>query len=244
MEYTWFILGNGRKGYLERTIASWEANLTNKPKHSYIFDDSGSAAYVAWLNKKYSDRFTIVPVSNKSVGQVSAMKKIFNTMKDLDTEYFLGIEEDWMLFRPVDISLIIKQLQSNNHILQMRIPRTIWHSDYHRLDIDSGSLLLYHLNDSRNEITKSVDGKWFEVRSSFYFWSHNPSVFRKSIFDEGYPETKSHEYDFGIKLLNKYEDAVVGFWATNPYEGYITHIGFRDSKLLNSLPEHKGFLNE
>jgi hypothetical protein len=236
MEYSWFILGNGRKGYLERTIASWEANLLEKPKHSFIFDDSGKESYVEWLKDKYSDRFTIVAIGRDSAGQALAMQKIFDTMKNLDTEYFLGIEEDWMLFRPISISDISNELNKDENILQMRIPRTIWHSGYHRLDMDAGSLLLHYIKDTKNEISRFL-GKWFEIRNSFYFWAHNPSVFHKKILEERYPNTKSHEYDFGIQLLKKYPDAVVGFWASNPYEGYITHIGYRDNDLLESLPK-------
>lgn len=239
MEYSWFILGNGRKGYLERTIASWEANLIDRPKHSFIFDDSGKQSYVEWLTKKYSDRFTIVQISPTPVGQAVAMQKIFDTMKELDTEYFLGIEEDWMLFRPVSIVTIIRSLNKNKNILQMRIPRTIWYSSYHRLDIDAGSLLLHHIRDPKNQTSKFADS-CFQIRSSFYFWSHNPSVFHKRIFEESYPNTNSHEYDFGIKLLSKCPEGVVGFWASNPYEGYITHIGYRD-KILGSLPEHEAW---
>lgn len=238
MEYSWFILGNGRKGYLERTIASWEANLLDKPKHSFIFDDSGKESYVSWLRSKYSGRFTIVAFDRDSVGQAVAMQIIFNTMKDLDTEYFLGIEEDWMLFRPISISDIANELNKNKNILQMRIPRTIWYSSYHRLDMDSGSLLFHYINSPKSKIVKFIN-KWFEIRSSFYFWAHNPSVFHKRILKEKYPNTKSHEHDFGIQLLNDYPDAAIGFWASNPYEGYVTHIGYRDGELLKSLPELK-----
>lgn len=233
--YAWFILGNGRKGYLERTVASWEANLIDKPKYSYIFDDSGDAEHVAWLRDRFGDRFEIVPVASKNVGQVAAMRLIFETMRSLDVDYFLGIEEDWMLFRPIRIEDIIGVLAVNTNVLQMRIPRTIWHSGYHRLDIDAGSLLLHHLNDPKAEIVLRREC-WFETRGHFYFWSHNPSVFHRRIFDTVYPNSRSHEYDFGIELLKKYRKGVVGFWATNPYEAYITHIGFRDDELLESLP--------
>jgi hypothetical protein len=235
MDYAWFILGNGRKGYLERTIASWESNLVDKPKHCYIFDDSGNDSYIDWLRQSYSDRFTIVPVGSKPVGQAIGMDLIFSTMSSLDVDYFLGIEEDWMLFRPISILEIIKTLESHNDILQMRIPRTIWHSEYHRLDLDAGSLLLHHLNDPKAQVVKKQKN-WFEVRSHFYFWSHNPSVFHRRVLGNKYPNTKSHEYDFGIGLLNKYRKGVVGFWATNPYDAYITHIGLRNEELLQSLP--------
>lgn len=239
MTYTWFILGNGRRGYLERTIASWEANLIDAPKYRYIFDDSGNPQYIRWLQQKYGDRFSIVPVSNGSAGHVAAINKIFSTLSEVDTEYFLGIEEDWMLFRPLSVKDIMNELSKNKDTLQIRIPRTVWHSDYHKLDLYGGSILRHQIKNLKNESVEFINGKnpWYKIRSSFYFWSHNPSVFHKNILNESYDDTKTHEYDFGIKLLSKYPNASIGFWAANVYDGYITHIGFRDPRVLKSIPE-------
>ena len=240
MDYAWYILGNGRRGYIERTIASWLANLAKKPKHSYIFDDSGDPAHVKWLEDNYGKDFVVVPISDGVAGQAIAIQKIFDTLRELDVDYFLGIEEDWMLFRPLDVDEIIDALCANPHIAQMRVPRTVWHSDYHRLDLDAGSLLIYHLNDDKAQLVAKRN-HWYETRGHFYFWSHNPSVFHRNVLDNKYPQTQSHEYDFGIQLLKREAKATVGFWAQNPYDAYITHIGFRNEKLLKSLPRLRGW---
>jgi hypothetical protein len=240
MDYAWYILGNGRRGYIERTIASWLANLSDKPKYSYIFDDSGDPEHVKWLLSNYGQDFTVVPISSEVAGQAIAVQKIFDTLRELDVDYFLGIEEDWMLFRPLDVQSVIYELCNNPHIIQMRVPRTVWHSEYHRLDLDAGSLLLHHLNDDKGQVAIKRD-HWYETRGHFYFWAHNPSVFHRRVLDNKYPNTPSHEYDFGIQLLKLDSSATVGFWADNPYDGYITHIGFRDEQLLKSLPRLHGW---
>jgi hypothetical protein len=233
MEFCLFILGNGRKGYLERTVASWEANLLTKPKYKYIFDDSGDARHVRWLNDKFGNDYTIVAIGNTAMGQSYALNKIFGIIKDLDVDYVLEIEEDWMLNRPLDVKEIMDVMNDNPHMVQMRIPRVVWYAPYHVLDINAGSIMQHHLNIP-GTIGKKMD-RWYEWRGSFYFWSHNPNVFNKSICDKAYSASGDHELEFGKRLLED-PDATSGFWATNPYDAYITHIGIRDDKLLSNLP--------
>jgi hypothetical protein len=239
MKFCWFILGNGRRGYIERTIASWEANLLHIPEFKIIFDDSGDLMHVAWLEKHFGDRFRIVPIARRSMGQKFSLDFIFTYIQRLDVEYILQVEEDWMLNRPLDILQIAKVLERNPKILQMRIPRVVWHSSYHNLDIKAGSQLLYHLNMPLTTSARKAEGKdcWYEWRGEFYFWTHNPNVFNKKILTEDYASVpaRTHELSFGMKLLSKFPTATSGFWASNPYEGYVTHIGFRDKKLLRKL---------
>jgi len=238
MDFCWFILGNGRKGYLERTIASWESNLIEKPKYKIIFDDSGDREYIAWLRETFGDNFEIVPVGKKQMGQSSAIRFIFDHISKLDVEYVLEVEEDWMLFRPLSITEITMALDSNPEMVQMRIPRTIWHNSDDTVDLNFGSLLMYFLSIPETT-SKLVNDKWFEWRGEWYFWSHNPNVFKKSICKILYNSSNSdnHEMMFGKQLLEN-PNATVGWWATNPYDAYITHIGIRDDQLLNQMPRH------
>jgi hypothetical protein len=241
--FAMFILGNGRKPYLERTVASWEANLQSKPKYKIIFDDSGDKAYHEYLSQKYGDKYDVVPISDKPSGHPAAMKFVFDYINNLDVDYVLQLEEDWMLFRPLDISGIMSVMQENERILQMRIPRTIWQYGGHNLDLASGSIMKYHLDLKGSSGGKKSDtdgNSWYEWRGSFYFWSHNPNVFRKSICTRKYPDSGDHEDDFGRMLMILNPQSTVGFWAENYYDGYITHIGYHDDALMNSLPTLQG----
>jgi hypothetical protein len=241
-KFCWFILGNGRKGYLERTIASWESNLIGDVDHKIIFDDSGDAKYVDWLKKTFGSRFKIVPVGEKSVGQTAALGFIFKYIKELDVDYVLQLEEDWMLNRPLDISRIATVLRDNPNILQMRIPRVVWYAPYHVADLHHGSSLLQYLNHPRTKANfrENDQDSWYEWRGNFYFWSHNPSVFSKKILDEnyGFISEPNHEQAFGVLLLKTYPNGSSGFWARNPYDAYVNHIGIKDEEVLGGLPEH------
>ena len=237
MKVCLFILGNGRDGYLERTIDSWEHNLVGNVTNKIIFDDSGNQEYRAWLNEKFGDRFTIVPVSEESVGQVKAISFAFDYIKNIDADYILEIEEDWMLFRELDLNKIIRVMEKNSNIIQMRIPRTIWYAEYHYLDLVAGSLLRHHksIPGTRSRYV-GKSNRWFSWRGEFYFWSHNPSLFKKKIVYENYLEHDvDHEYHFGLDLFKKYPRAVVGFWAKNDYDAYITHIGIRNNELIDLI---------
>jgi hypothetical protein len=238
-EYTWFILGNGRMGYLERTIASWEANLLDRPKYKIIFDDSGSQEYVKYLNQKYADRFTVVPIADKRMGQVYSIQFIFNYLKTLDTDFILEVEEDWMLFRPIQITQIMKILENNKYLLQMRIPRTVWYADYDNKDILHGSILNYLIKESNmeNSFISSDLGCWYEWRGTHYFWSHNPCVFHRRILNYTYdgPSGYHHEQGFGLKLLKENKDYRVGSFSSNLYDAYVSHIGIHNNEFIKAV---------
>lgn len=235
MRFTLFILGNGRAGYLDHTISSWEANLKTKPDYKVLFDDSGSKEYVDYLNKKYGNSFTIVPISDKAVGQQKALVFIFNYLKELNTDYYFQLEEDWILNRPLDIIPIMKVMSNNRNIIQMRLPRTIWYTKKHYFDLMYGSHMSWqHEGKGANFVKKS---EWFEKRGASYFWSHNPNLFPKKILDYTYPETKNgidHEQLFGRELY-KNKDYVVGYWAKNFFDAYVAHIGIHDDALENKI---------
>lgn len=232
--FVFTILGNGRKGYLERTIASWETNMVQKPKYQAIFDDSGNQEYRNWLQDTYGDRYDIVCPSDVPVGQSKAIQAIFDYIKPLDVDYVVSTEEDWVLFRTVNFLPIFEVLNNNINLLQMRLPRTIWYADYHIFDLDAGSLLLDYIKDKQSPF-EYVDDCWFNIKTDSYAWSHNPCVFKKEYVYEEYSRIGDHEFNFGLDLMRKNPNATVGFWANNPFDGYVTHIGIRNPFTLARL---------
>lgn len=125
----------------------------------------------------------------------------------------------------------------------MRIPRVVWYAPYHVLDINAGSIILHNINipETITKLNNNDIDSWYEWRGDFYFWSNNPNVFRKEMLDEPYDSMTedNHEFAFGKYLIKKYPSAYCGFWATNPYDAYVTHIGIRNKELLKKMPSHK-----
>jgi len=235
MSLTLFILGNGRAGYLDHTISSWEANLQTKPDHKILFDDSGNKEYVNYLNKRYGNVYIIVPIDNVAVGQQKALVFIFNYLKELNTEYYIQLEEDWILNRPLDVIPIMEAMRNNKNMIQMRLPRTIWYTKKHYFDLMYGSHMSWQQEGKSASFTKKSD--WFEKRGKSYFWTHNPNIFPRKILDYTYPETRDgidHEQLFGLKLY-KNRNHVVGYWAKNFFDAYVTHIGIHDDALENRI---------
>lgn len=243
MSLTLFILGNGRSGYLDHTIRSWKENLITEPEFQIIFDDSGDKDYIKYLNDRYGSAFRIVPVAEGSVGQQKALSFIFNYLKKIDTDFYLQLEEDWVLNRPLELSGITDVLSDNPNILQMRIPRTIWYTEKHYFDLMYGGHMSWQKEGKPGGLVERSDGycSWFEKRSTSYFWSHNPNVFGKQILNYKYPESRGnidHEQLFGLNLLKKSPKHVIGYWAQNLFDTYVTHIGYHDLELeekINSL---------
>ena len=234
MDYCWFILGNGRGRFLDRTIASWEANLADDPKYKIIFDDSGNSEYREWLLNKFGNRFSIVPVSEHGLGQPGAIQFIFNYLSSLDVDYFLETEEDWMLNRPIAIKSLASEISNVTDVCQIRIPRTVWHeTNTHYLDLEYGTLLNYYLTKYPNSQKENL----YEIESDSYFWSHNPNLFHRNILDKPYPQKGiESEYLFGKKLF-KSGFRAFAYWAKNPYDSYVSHIGYHEKYLGNAIPE-------
>lgn len=237
LNYTLFILGNGRRPYLERTIHSWELNLIGAPKHKIIFDDSGDKEYREYLNKKFGNRFLIVPIGDEPMGQVYAINFIYKYLQDIDTEYIFELEEDWVLFRKLDMSKLINILEQDQNILQARVPRTI--TSMH--DMKFGSTINFQLHDhtAKYRFVSNRGESWYELRGRLYFWSHNPAMYRKSMTKYTYPENGAtdHEYTFGIQLFKENKKYKVAYYASNIYDAYIEHIGIHDKDLMSYASE-------
>lgn len=241
-DYTLFVLGNGRKGYLERTIHSWELNLTEKPKHKIIFDDSGNNEYLNYLKQKFGNEYEIVQVGSKPMGQVYAINFIYNYLSKLDTDYFLELEEDWILLRPVTISKLISILKNNKNILQVRLSRTIVNIE----DLKYGSTtgrLINSVKPSESKFINNEEGSWYEWRGDLWFWSHNPSVYNRNMLSKIYPESGAydHERTFGINLLNENKDYKIAIYSSNLYDAYVHHIGVHNNEVLKYIDSFDPF---
>lgn len=241
-DYTLFILGNGRKGYLERTIHSWETNLIEKPKHKIIFDDSGNNDYLNYLTEKFGNEYKIVQISDKPMGQVYAINFIYKYLSKLDTEYFVELEEDWILLRPIAVSKLIAILKDNHNILQVRLPRTIVNIEDLKYGSTTARLIDSDHTSILNFITKDYES-WYEWRGDMWFWSHNPSVYHKSMLSKIYPDSGiyDHEKTFGINLLNENKDFVIAIYSSNIYDAYVHHIGIHNNNVLKYIESFDPF---
>jgi hypothetical protein len=235
-------LGNGRKGYLERTIHSWETNLIEKPTNKVIFDDSGNNEYIDYLTEKFGNEYKIVQIADKPMGQVYAMNFIYEYLSKLDTDYFLQLEEDWVLLRPIAISKLINILKDNNNILQVRLPRTIVNLEDLKYGSTTGRLINSD-NTSKSAFITKNDESWYEWTGDLWFWSHNPSVYHRDILSKVYPNSGvyDHERTFGINLLNENKDYLIAIYSSNLYDAYVHHIGIHDNNVLKYIESFDPF---
>jgi hypothetical protein len=235
-DFTMFILTSKRQLFLKHTIDSWNSNLIFKPKYKIIFDDSNSDEYFNMLVKEYSNSFKIVKIPKNFSGESNANSFIFKYLKNFNSEYFLQVEEDWVLNRPLDIYKITKVFKKNINLVQMRIPRSPWFDENWHFDIMYGSNINYHLNKENSKIKKHEN--WYECKNLDFFWSNNPNLFYKNMLIYEYPKISNNfinsEYEFGQILLSKNNNYFFGFWAENVYDNYVSHIGVKDKNILKN----------
>lgn len=234
MDFLMFILTNGRKQWIKHTVASWTLNLKTQPSKKIIFDDSNSAAYFAFLKNEFGDSFQIIKIRNNKHGHGGAVNFIFEYLKRTDYEYFLELEEDWVLNRELDPEPLIKELSSDQNMIQMRIPRSPWY--YHKLSYQD-FILGSHINvlASKTDASFIKKNNFYLWRSNHYFWTHNPNFFKRELLYNKYPlepvGDKNEELLFGNALFKKYPHSYAGIWAKNEYDNYVSHIGLKNIKL-------------
>jgi hypothetical protein len=234
--FAMFISTSRRELYLEHTIKSWSNNLIVKPTKVFIFDDSQSEEYFKMLNNKYGKEYKIVKVPKNFSGQDSINHFIFRYLKNTEFKYFLQVEEDWVLNRPLNILDTIDVLEKNVYLTQIRIPRSPWFDENWYRDILCGSNINHYANEN-NTIVEKIEN-WYKCRSLDFFWSNNPNIFSKKILQYEYPNSQGNfinsEQRFGHLLFDTNLNYYFGFWANNVYENYVSHIGVKDKKVLEN----------
>ena len=113
-------------------------------------------------------------------------KAVIWTWKKVESNYFFHLEDDWQLFRPVDIKRLIKVLHKNPQLACIRL---------YKHDIpNKANPRLFNSSYIYNE-----KGKFFQANDSKKQFGLNPVLIRKSFIDEALPlmtEDKNPEKQF------------------------------------------------
>lgn len=211
------ITTNGRKEYIVPTIESWRTFINANVNKKIIIDDSGSLEYRSWLKDTFSD-FEIMPLGESNMG-FSYLMKTWITKLEFDSEYFLLLEDDFVLLEEIDLSNIINILESNEHLVELSLKRQAWS----REEILAGGIIEKHYN-GQNFIQKNG---WFEHRE---FFTTNPSFininrlrnYANKIYDSS--SELISEAQFG-SILFKNEHLFAAFLGNIFDKPKVEHIG-------------------
>lgn len=211
------VITDGRKDCITRTIPSALEQLDDRlVTERWIYDDSGDSAHRAWLADTFP-RFQLVwhPAGRQGFG--GAIREAWHILRARSNEPFVfHLEDDFTFNRTVDLPAMLGVLVDHPHLVQLALRRQPWNPQ----ECAAGGIVEQHPHDYIDR----TDGTnhWLEHRR---FFTTNPSLYRRSLCHEGWPDVEHSEGHFGIDLLAKHPDWRFGFWGARDSGEWVTHIG-------------------
>jgi hypothetical protein len=233
---------DGRYDCIGETIASFEDKVALGPgKHwRLIFDDSADPLYREFLQQEYGERYgrvgehpwTVLPNARR-LGFGGTIHRAWEYLSFLWTEttrapaptWVFHLEDDFGFDRPVDLVELMAVMEHRHYLVQMALVRQAWSIEErkaggvvsaHRDEYQRRQVALY----PRGESSPPRLVEWLEHR---LFFTTNPSLYRRSLCAEGWPEEPNSEGLFWHRYREAHPDAVCGYWGDST--PWVTHIG-------------------
>lgn len=204
---------DGRRACIERTLASFDEMVTGPITRRIIHDDSGDPAYRSWLTETFPT-YSIVGADERQ-GFTGAICWAWSFLRHSSQQYIVHVEDDFTFNRPVDLADLAAVLSARPYLVQLALRRQAW-NDQERA---AGGIVEQHPGD----YAEVSDGgaTWLEHRR---FFTTNPSLYRRSLCDRGWPQVEHSEGHFTHQLL--VDPAVrFGFWGGRDSGEAVHHIG-------------------
>ena len=177
----WITLTSGRKEYLKISRESWYNFVKGEISEEIIVDTCGNEEYSKWLSETYKNAKIFSMEKQHVLGKTwdtgikKAYEYFYDIAKDIDCEYILHTEDDYVLLNTVNIDDAISILESDSNIVQVHFIRQPWTKD----EEDAGSVLRNCEKNGFKLVQKNNDKSyWVEHRSYFTF---GPSIYKKEI---------------------------------------------------------------
>lgn len=161
------------------------------------------------------DQVVIVDDSEHKLGFAGAIQ---HGWEQLRTDYVFHLELDFTLNWAVDLAPIVQTLEERRYLTQIALLRGPENPNEH-----SAGGIIPRDPDSYEQI-ETADGRaWIEHRK---FFTTNPCVYPRWIYERGWPQTSESEGRFGIELFNADRARCSAFWGHG--EQWVCHIGVRE----------------
>lgn len=216
------VITDGRDEYLAPTLQSAMANLTGPITEWWMYDDTGDAAYRAGLERRWPtfEHFNAGPRQGFG-GAIRAAWAHLAVHSAAD--FVFHLEADFTFRRPVDLGQMAAVLTDRPHLAQMALVRQSWNAD----EANAGGIV-QRAPHAFAQCRDYDDRWWLEHR---LFWTTNPSLYRRSLLDVGWPTCDQSEGIFGIQLVEagtpeaEPADVRFGYWGRLDDGPWVDHIG-------------------
>lgn len=222
MSIALLMITDGRDDYLARCVASANANLRGAIAERWMFDDTGDDKYRAVLADRFPQFRHINGGPRRGFG--GAIRSAWAYLaRHSDADFVFHLEADFVFRHLVDLNAMVAVLTERPHLAQMALRRQPWNAD----ETAAGGVV------DRNprayvERCDEAGRMWLEHR---LFLTTNPSLYRRSLLNTGWPDCPQSEGVFTHRLLTHglpgvHADRVAfGYWGARDSGVWVEHIG-------------------
>lgn len=212
------VFTDGRVDCVEETIRSAATQLRGSITTKLINDDSADVEYRAWLRRQFEPYgFRLIPPAAERQGFGGAIRHAWAYLKTETREPFIfHLEDDFTFNHPLDVDEMAFGLVDHPRVVQFALKRQPWNAE----ERAAGGIIEQHPAD----FTQSCDehGRWWVEHRRFF--TTNPSLYRRSLLNKGWPDCEHSEGIFTHTLLR--DDRLrFAFWGRKTDPPAVHHIG-------------------
>lgn len=214
---TLLVMTDGRSMFLEPTLKAVDEQnkLLGPVTRKLIHDDSGDVTFARWLQEKYGHEYEIYSTGRRS-GFGGAIISAWKQLQNDDNEWAFHLEDDFVIQEVLPLAEMMTVMDQNPHIVQMAAQRQAWNA----AEKEAGGVV--QLNPGSYTQRDNGLHRWLEHRN---FFTTNPSIYRKTLIDYGWPEGNFSEGKFSHKIFNSDDNLVSGYWGGVNDAPKVRHIG-------------------
>jgi hypothetical protein len=204
-----------RREYLERSLASLDEHVHyERVVARVIFNDWPAEVRDELDAIAARHGFYVVGEGNR--GFTPAMLNLWRYLRTRtwSFDYALLTEDDFRFERDVELDKMIGALRDHPELVQVALLRDAFYA----AERERGGILGHPL-DEFDQVDGNGSGSWLEHRR---FFTLNPTVVRRSIFDAAWPNTEHSEAVFGRQLFAD-RTRRSALWGTG--DAWVSHLG-------------------
>lgn len=198
-----------RRGYLERSLASLEENVTGPIVQRVVYSDWGPERRDELA--EIADRHGFYVAGEGHLGYGRAVARLWRYIGDRAKGSHVFLTEDDFIYSPgIDVGAMAATVRDHPHLRQLALLR----QPCYPREMTEGTVLGW----PADQFTDAGDRLEHRL-----FWTMNPSVFGRGIVRTAWPTRASSERLFGDTVLAD-PRARVAFWGSTT-EPKVEHIG-------------------
>lgn len=222
------VITDGRRECLDRTLRSLTGAWCGAdPDTITVVDDSGNPGYRRWLERRLAPWKATIVSHPERRGFAAAIASGWKAVAG--AQWVVHVEDDFVFKANFPIPDMIRLLTLRPHLAQVSLLRQA----VNPAEVAAGGLVEAHPDDFVDCVWAGAEEKYMRWMEQRMYFTTNPSVYRGSVVDLGWPQEPHSEGIFTHRLLAEGfgevagPDVRFGVWGTSVDAPRVLHIGER-----------------